>query len=232
MSAHAVSWAWKTDVEDVEAKILLVKLADQANDDGECFPSLRTICRETKVGRTTAWDRIGKLKTAGLLEVEERTRADGGRSSNLYRLLMDANPPVHLGGRGSSAPADGASSPKRTGILESPIELALSKESAHASLYNALIEACFPAGATLTKRAKQQVALAATNIISGGGIAEMVPAVKRAYLGHTSYSKCALTPMALSSRWSELAPVSMRAPCDKCGIAGGRHAAGCERIAA
>lgn len=112
------------------------------------------------------------------------------------------------------------------------LKTALSKESAHASIYNALIEACFPAGATLTHRAKQQTALAATNIVSGGGIAEMVPAVRRAYQAHSSYSKCALTPMALSNRWSELAPVAMRAPCDACGITGGRHAVGCERIAA
>ena len=40
------SWAWQQEVDDPSAKLVLVKLADSANDDGVCWPSHRKLARD------------------------------------------------------------------------------------------------------------------------------------------------------------------------------------------
>lgn len=66
---------------------MLLKLADQANDYGECWPAQRTIARECGMSRATVQRKLDELKDRGLLEV--LLPGDHGRdhSSNVYRLV-------------------------------------------------------------------------------------------------------------------------------------------------
>lgn len=218
---------WQFSRQKGSALLVLLAIADNANDQGVAWPSEKTIAGKARMSERQIRRIVHAIAEDGELAIEARRGRDGV-VRNIYTVEATGQVDRRPTGQNPPNPPDIAMAG------ESSVEpsLALSKESAHASIYQALVAECFPAGATLTKRAKQQTAIAATNIVSGGGTALMVPAVKRAYLGHSSYGKCALTPMALSNRWSELAPVAMLVPCLECGIAGGRHAAGCERIAA
>ncbi len=65
-----------------------MKLADCANDDGVCWPSLRTIAAETELSRDTVIRGIRLLKSTGLVTV---IRRNNGRSSisNKYLLLYN-----------------------------------------------------------------------------------------------------------------------------------------------
>jgi len=81
VSVRVSSWAWDQTLGDPEAKLLLLKLADQANDDGVCWPSQRTLERSTELSVRTIQRRQGYLVERGLLVVIERP----GRS-NLYQL--------------------------------------------------------------------------------------------------------------------------------------------------
>ncbi len=46
-------------------KAVLISLADNANDDGHCWPSISTICERTCFGRTSVIDAIKWLETEG-----------------------------------------------------------------------------------------------------------------------------------------------------------------------
>lgn len=62
-------------------------LKDRTNKDGICWPSIKTIARELKLSRATVCRALDDLCKVGLLEKSERWRENGGRTSNLYRLL-------------------------------------------------------------------------------------------------------------------------------------------------
>ena len=70
-----------------------MKLADQANDDGVCWPSKRTLARDLEVTDRSIvkWARM--LQEIGLLEIRERRRENGSQASNLYILNMGGEPP-------------------------------------------------------------------------------------------------------------------------------------------
>ena len=51
-----------------------------------CFPSISTICKETKLSRSTVKRAIRDLERAGFIDKEQRYRPNGGNSSNLYYL--------------------------------------------------------------------------------------------------------------------------------------------------
>lgn len=88
MSNVALTWAWGQTVSDPSAKLLLIKIADQANDDGICWPSRRTMGRDCGLTPKSISRLIHVLVENGVIEVEARTRPDGGKGSNLYRLLL------------------------------------------------------------------------------------------------------------------------------------------------
>ncbi len=51
-----------------------------------CFPSIKTICADMKLSRSTVKRAIDDLEKAGFIVKERRYRDNGGNSSNLYRL--------------------------------------------------------------------------------------------------------------------------------------------------
>lgn len=93
MSVHVTAWVWLQQVGDPEAKLVLLKLADQANDDGECWPSQRTIAAAVEASVSTVKRRLSYLVARNLLIVEERAREGGLRTSNLYTVPYRSVPP-------------------------------------------------------------------------------------------------------------------------------------------
>jgi len=70
-------------------KFLLLALADHANDDGECYPSLSKIqkkCFFSKQGLLNSMDRVIKI---GYVSKNKRKRENGSNTSNLYQLHED-----------------------------------------------------------------------------------------------------------------------------------------------
>ncbi|MFI3255713.1 helix-turn-helix domain-containing protein [Chakrabartyella piscis] len=68
------------------AKALYMYLKDRANKDGQCWPALKTIARDTSMSKRTVQRAIDDLLASGLLTKESRVRENGGRSSNNYYL--------------------------------------------------------------------------------------------------------------------------------------------------
>ena len=67
MSIHYISQAWKTPVADAKAKLVLLKLADNANDEGVAWPHIETIVAETSLCRRSVFRALTVLEESGLI---------------------------------------------------------------------------------------------------------------------------------------------------------------------
>ncbi len=63
-----------------------IYLADRANKENICWPSIPTISKDLKLSESTTRRALGDLRKAGLLKTEQRYRENGGNSSLLYML--------------------------------------------------------------------------------------------------------------------------------------------------
>ena len=61
-------------------------LADRANKDGICWPSIPTISRDLKLSESSTRRALDDLRKASLIQTEQRYRENGGNSSLLYKL--------------------------------------------------------------------------------------------------------------------------------------------------
>ena len=83
MSVKIMSAVWEDQTLQPTAKLVLLSIADHADDDGMCFPSMARLCRRTGLGERTIQGIIGRLVQSGWLEVE---RGGGRKNCNVYRV--------------------------------------------------------------------------------------------------------------------------------------------------
>lgn len=95
-----MNWAWRQALTPT-FKLVLMALADAADDQGICWPSVSTLARKCTISKRTVQRSLRVLTGSGLLIAESRQRRDGSSTSNRYRLLM--------------AGGDNLSSPRETG---------------------------------------------------------------------------------------------------------------------
>lgn len=54
MSVKAQNWVWQHSRAEGNELLVELAIADRANDDGEdCWPSMETLCRKTRLSRST-----------------------------------------------------------------------------------------------------------------------------------------------------------------------------------
>ena len=81
MSLDATRWAWQQRVTPTQ-KLVLLSLADRANEQHECYPSNARLQFDTGMDRKTIYSAICALEAGGLLAV---SRSMGG--TNKYQLV-------------------------------------------------------------------------------------------------------------------------------------------------
>jgi len=79
--------AMKTKVGNPLRKLVLIKLADNASDQGECWPSYQHIADQCEIDRSTVRKHIKHLEAQGLVRIENR-EGPKGNSTNLYYLTL------------------------------------------------------------------------------------------------------------------------------------------------
>ena len=90
MSIQAMTWAWALEALDTSQAMVLLALADAANDDGfACWPSQETLARKSRMSVRSVKRHIATLRDAGLIDVETQS-STRGRRANLYRLHVGA----------------------------------------------------------------------------------------------------------------------------------------------
>ena len=72
-------------------KLVLLKLADRANDDGECWPGNASIAKACCISERTLIRHIAELEAFGLLTKQMRYDHDGKRTTSIYRLHLEAS---------------------------------------------------------------------------------------------------------------------------------------------
>lgn len=107
-------------------KLVLIKLADNANDKGECWPSYQHIADHCEVSKRSVINHINWLCDNGFISKEVRVLPHGN-TSNLYRVSIGnggaANSP---GGAEDSLGGGAGNSPRISHSLESINEHSLS----------------------------------------------------------------------------------------------------------
>ena len=85
MSILAMTWAWGLTDLDQPQTLVLLALADAANDAGVCWPSQAEIGRKARMSDRSVRTHVRALEGLGLLHVERRATT-AGRKSNIYQL--------------------------------------------------------------------------------------------------------------------------------------------------
>jgi hypothetical protein len=87
MSILVTGLVWKNSRHDGSALLLLLAIADYADDHGVAFPSIPALRRKARLSKSTVFRTLEVLKGSGELEIVE---AGGGRRTTRYRVIPPA----------------------------------------------------------------------------------------------------------------------------------------------
>ncbi len=110
MSMELMVKAMKTKVGNPLRKLVLIKLADNANDMGECWPSYQHIADQCEIGRSTVKVHIRELEKSGLLRREYRRKGELNQS-NIFHLALEGRAAAALGGGAGDNPPGAGDNP-------------------------------------------------------------------------------------------------------------------------
>ena len=68
MSIRIMAAAWQTETATHTEKLVLLALADNANDSGECWPSISTIAKKCSLSRQGVLNQINRLESSKLVK--------------------------------------------------------------------------------------------------------------------------------------------------------------------
>ncbi|ECK2272848.1 helix-turn-helix domain-containing protein [Salmonella enterica subsp. enterica serovar Muenster] len=123
MSMNLMAKAMSIKVGNPLRKLVLIKLADNANDNGECWPSYQHIADHCECSKSAVKEHISALIKLGLMTKENRVGVNNGKgnTSNVYRLHLTSTPvppestppvpPESTGGAPKSTPVPPESTP-------------------------------------------------------------------------------------------------------------------------
>lgn len=110
-----------------QRKLVLIMLADIANEKQQCWPSHQYLADRSECSKRTVINHIAALSEAGFISIQKRFTGDGKSTSNLYTVsvsmgVQDLHPSEagvqHLHGEGAAdSPLRGAASAHNTPTL-------------------------------------------------------------------------------------------------------------------
>ncbi|WP_251658510.1 helix-turn-helix domain-containing protein [Escherichia coli] len=114
MSMRLMVEVFHTEVGNPMHKLVLLKLADNANDNGECYPSYQHIAKQCEINKSTAMRAIEALCKKGLLLKQPRYLIGGKeQTSNFYVIVLPS-----LSGSGTKQPGVVAESNQGSGTKQ------------------------------------------------------------------------------------------------------------------
>jgi len=102
MSNEAITWAWRQTLTTMAEKLVLVRLADMADERFSCWPGQKRLADDSSCSEPTVRRALRGLEAKGLIYRERRSRDDGSRTSDRYVLPVR----VHVEVRDECAPTD------------------------------------------------------------------------------------------------------------------------------
>ncbi len=149
-----MNWAWRQTLPSTQ-KFVLLALADMADDDGVCWPSISTLAKRCAMSTRTVRRTLQDLIKTDLLQCEPRYRGDGSTTSNRYVLNLRGDdtvsgaPDINVTGEGRQcqwAPRADVTprTTTRTAIDPSPLPGAASSVSGTGNSGGEFIRLVFP----------------------------------------------------------------------------------------
>lgn len=83
-----MTWAFEQRLAP-SPKLVLLALADNANDEWYCWPNQETIAFKASMTTRNLRRVLAQLEEQGYIRIEERRRSDGYRASNGYLLISE-----------------------------------------------------------------------------------------------------------------------------------------------
>ena len=117
MSWKALDWATGINVGSPTMRLILILLANKADEQFSCYPSVRTLMAESCAARSTVLDALKRLEHEGLIKRVAQYHESGAQRSSRYFLNHpdaphlkagpDSGPPRPHAGRPGSRPDAG-----------------------------------------------------------------------------------------------------------------------------
>ena len=98
MSVQAITWALDYPVRSVTEKVILLVLANYANEYGVSWPSQKTVADQTALGERTVRRVLAAMDARGVIRRIARRRGNGSRQSDMILLAaFEARKPAPPG---------------------------------------------------------------------------------------------------------------------------------------
>lgn len=85
-----MSVVWETQCESHTEKLVLLAIADNANDQGYCYPSLATLAKKTDLCRFSVIQQVEKLEKRGFLRVFRSINKSNDYQITLPGMVVNA----------------------------------------------------------------------------------------------------------------------------------------------
>lgn len=113
MSVQAIGAALAVKGVSSTEKLLLIVLANYADENGRCWPSNKRLCDDASLSERTIRATLKALDERGIISRTERFRADGSRTSDVITLVPQSTEIAgggaeFAGGVGQTPPGGGA----------------------------------------------------------------------------------------------------------------------------
>jgi hypothetical protein len=114
VSRQARDWAWEQLQVTGNRKVVLLYVAERADERGHCWPRLKTIAQGCGLNPHTASTHLRELERDGLLRRARQRRADGAFTGRVLILLAMPS--------GLNGPVDPAAFPGHPSGLSGPVQ--------------------------------------------------------------------------------------------------------------
>ena len=209
MTVHVTSWVLRNSRATLGSRLVLLVLADYADEDGgSCWPSVKTIARETLLSERQVQYCLRSLEKMGEISIEK----GGGRRSNRYRVLMagvqNLHPPSN--GRGATHFTPGVQPIAPDPPIDPPKEqlpAAAPRERPRNEVWDALSELF---GEPETRTGQKLRGKVCASLQQAGATPDEI--FRRAKRWAMHFDHATLTDLALEKHWSTLPLKPRRVP--------------------
>ena len=214
MSVRIMTQVWSLDIPS-HLKLVLLAIADSANDDGFCWPGQQTIAEKCSLTTRAARKNLATLQEMGLVEAVQR----GKKQTNTYQIVIGTTVPVTLqGDRNSSTSSDRNHS---SGPQEPSVEPSVkTAPTARVLIKNALVEAMGWNPKSVTRSQWGAIEKAAKDLAAVNATPDQI--IQRARIYPTKQPG-KLSPSALAKWWADCEPPSLNGCPNRCGPDGFYH---------
>jgi hypothetical protein len=237
MSIEVMNWAWQQETPTASSKLVLLSLADHANSDGYCWPSMKRVAELSGLSVRQVSRIITELEALGLVSKAARRRGDSGHYRGWTFVVGDHRTPATAGHERpvrqdadvrsdkTSASAQNRQenrqeNPSRSGDERQGNPSRRGKPRERDLLFEKVAEVCGSDLARLTNSERGRINKATADLRSAGATPEQVAVAATTW--RRTYPNATLTPTALSAHWSTLVTTTNSnsgrvETCDRCG---------------